>query len=300
MAGEDHPIDPRRDLQVPRDPLRRHQGRHRDRQDGDLGLEPGARGQVVEHLPEGELGQAAGDEQDAAVVAARRRRGVPSSSSSAPYCRGPDLGRSTTSRPSAAGLSPELESLPVFPPFFGSFRAGRNPAIRLARAARNWVRFGGAGGLDWVRFRRRACPKWVRFVRLAGPRWVCSRPELRRGGFVCAARSAAESPQFTQFWVRLCRAEARMPWQLTSPDRGIEDSDQPEARARAFLPDSFGGQFPRLRFGLHKRRPSIGAKGRSGFVSYWRRHAVGSFCAEGKGPQSRCQRSLRRQYSTLL
>ena len=47
------------------DPLRRHQCGHRDRQDGDLGHETGARGQVVEHLPQGELGQAAGDEEEA-------------------------------------------------------------------------------------------------------------------------------------------------------------------------------------------------------------------------------------------
>ena len=43
-----------------------HQGGHRDRQDGHLGREPRLRRQLVEHLPERELGQAAGDEQDAA------------------------------------------------------------------------------------------------------------------------------------------------------------------------------------------------------------------------------------------
>ena len=65
VTGKDHPVDAGGNLEVPADPLRRHQGGHRDRQDGDLGDEPGARGQLVEHLAEGELGEPAGDEEDA-------------------------------------------------------------------------------------------------------------------------------------------------------------------------------------------------------------------------------------------
>ena len=65
VTGKDHPVDAGRNLEVPADPLRRHQGGHRDGQDGDLGDEPGAGSQFVEHLPEGELGEPAGDEEDA-------------------------------------------------------------------------------------------------------------------------------------------------------------------------------------------------------------------------------------------
>ncbi len=68
MAGHDHAVDLRGHLQVPRHPARRHQRGHRDRQHGHLGLEPRPRGQVVEHLPQRELGQPAGHEQETGPI----------------------------------------------------------------------------------------------------------------------------------------------------------------------------------------------------------------------------------------
>src|SRR5437773_1526692 len=46
------------------DPVRGEQGGDGDRQDGDLGLEPGVRRQVRQHAPQRRLGELAGDEQD--------------------------------------------------------------------------------------------------------------------------------------------------------------------------------------------------------------------------------------------
>ena len=63
VTRQDDPVDVLGDLQVPGDPLRRHQGGHGDRQDGDLGREAGPRRQVVEHLPQREFRQAAGHEE---------------------------------------------------------------------------------------------------------------------------------------------------------------------------------------------------------------------------------------------
>src|SRR5208282_1013137 len=65
MARQDDAVDPGRNLETASHPRRRHQRGDRDRQDGDLGNKASTRSQFVEHLPQGELSQAAGDEEEA-------------------------------------------------------------------------------------------------------------------------------------------------------------------------------------------------------------------------------------------
>ena len=91
VAGEDDAVDPRRDLQVAGDPAGRHQGGDRDRQDGHLGPEARARGELLEHLPQRELGQATRDEEQAR---ARQTHVEPPNP-----CRGVDPDRAVSGRP---------------------------------------------------------------------------------------------------------------------------------------------------------------------------------------------------------
>ena len=63
IARKQDVIDARGDLQVACDPAGRHECRHGDRHDGDLGHETGLGRHSIEDFPEGELGQAAGNEQ---------------------------------------------------------------------------------------------------------------------------------------------------------------------------------------------------------------------------------------------
>ena len=65
VSREDHPIDAGPNLEMAADPPGRHQCGHGDGKNGKLEQETRAGGKVFEHLPECELGQAAGDEEDA-------------------------------------------------------------------------------------------------------------------------------------------------------------------------------------------------------------------------------------------
>ena len=70
IPGQDHAIDALGNVEVAGDPPGRHERGHRDRQHGDLGRETSPRGQLVEHLPQRELGQAAGDEEEMRAIRA--------------------------------------------------------------------------------------------------------------------------------------------------------------------------------------------------------------------------------------
>ena len=65
LKAQNHAVGGDSGGEVAGHPVRGHEGGHGDRQDGDVRLEPGPRGEVGQHPAEGRLGELPGDEQNA-------------------------------------------------------------------------------------------------------------------------------------------------------------------------------------------------------------------------------------------
>ena len=113
QAGQQDQLGARRHLEEACDPGRRHQRRHRDLEDGDLGLEP--RPHLLQHAPERRLGEPPGDEQDFGwSFRSRRYRGSPGRTHlfGVPS-RAPPVGRQRTT---SSILRASSKSLSLIPP----------------------------------------------------------------------------------------------------------------------------------------------------------------------------------------